>query len=250
MYKRKTIFHFTDIDSLISIILEQRILCSSVKTKLSENKDFLQGQHLAPLVINNLLNSYNIEEKARVFSDSVFGAIVPLIVNSYIFSATSSLGNSHHWKKYADKDDGGCLKIDTSVFREHSTYLDEGMIYYNNIAFKNKYPLIFLSHLLDDNIRNVSDRATKAFMKAVVFSKYVDYEDDNEYRFWFGDLVTLDEYDRRKLPDLNIPPLAIPIATEQLIKNIYFRSEGRRTEFLDRMGSTKEFWTSKVKLVS
>ena len=86
-------------------------------------------------------------------------------------------------------------------------------------------------------------------IKAVVFSKYVDYVDDNEYRFWFGDLVTLDEYERRRLPDVNIPPLAIPIAAEQLIKNIYFKSKGRRTEFLDRMGSTKELWIPKVKLI-
>jgi len=47
-------------------------------------------------------------------------------------------------------------------------------------------------------LKSMSDRAARSFMRAVVFSKYIEYVDDTEYRFLFQDLISQDEYDRRK----------------------------------------------------
>ncbi len=98
MYKRKTIFHFTDIESLILIISGQRILCSSVKTKLPKNLDFLPGQHLAPIIMKNIIDSDTSVEKLRVIIDSVAGAVIPIIVTSYLLSTTTSLATRHFFK--------------------------------------------------------------------------------------------------------------------------------------------------------
>ncbi|MBM3633091.1 MAG: hypothetical protein FJX03_05250 [Alphaproteobacteria bacterium] len=197
MYKRKNIFHFTDIDSLISIILGERILCSSVKAKLPKNLDFLPGRHLAPIIMKNIIDSDNSVERLRVIIDSVAGAVIPIIVMSYLFSTTTSCKNRHHWRLYA-KDKGCCLQLCASEIRSQINYVDEGKLNYDSRAFEHRYVKNFLHHLLENKIKSMSDRAARSFMRAVVFSKYIEYVDDTEYRFLFQDLISQDEYDRRK----------------------------------------------------
>lgn len=195
---KDSIFHYTTYEKAIKILLEKRLKFSNLKNMNDpREKDWRINSYIGdPAVADHgeklfkvmkyLTEKINLHYKAACFCRNKYSRSI-----YYQSVSTTMLGYARlrMWSQYADKHAGVCIVFSIPEMRK-ALRLQLGkqkLIFGKDVSYKrdffNDYEITGINN---DALIN-PDKHINKHRDKIFFTKYIDYKDENEYRFVIHD---------------------------------------------------------------
>jgi len=197
---KDSIFHFATYEKAVNILLEKRLRFSNLKNMDDpREKDWRINSYIGDQavanhgekpfkVMNDLTEKINLHYKIACFCRNKYSRSRYYHTES---TSTTMLGYARlrMWSQYADKQAGVCIVFSIPEMKKalrlqlgkQKLIFGKGVSYKRN--FFNDYEI---TRINDDALINPDEHINKHRDK-IFFTKYIDYKDENEYRFVIHD---------------------------------------------------------------
>lgn len=190
---KDSIFHYATYEKAVNILLEKRLRFSNLKTmddprEKSWKVDFYSEDHTIadrgekPFeVMNDLTEKINLHYKVACFCRNKYSRSIYCQPVS-----TTMLGYARlrMWSQYADKHAGVCIVFSISEMKE-ALRLQHGKqkFFGKGVGYKRDFYSDYQITGINNNALTNPDEHINKHRDRIFFTKYIDYKDENEYRF-------------------------------------------------------------------